>query len=182
MKSSYNNNLNYGDLLSGIVFSSDPKKITEFGILEGYSLKTFADNSNKNTIINAYDIFDEFNGNGANKENLQKIFNSYSNVSIEYGDFYKKHKEIKNKSIDLLHIDIANNGSVLEFVFENYIEKLSDNGILIFEGGSLERDNVEWMIKYNKPKIKPILEKFKDLYKIKTIGVVPSITIIKKKN
>jgi predicted O-methyltransferase YrrM len=181
MKSSYNNNISYGELLSGIVFSIQPKTIIEFGILEGYSLKTFVDNTNSTVNINAYDIFDEFNGNSANKEKLKKTFSSYPNVTIDYGDFYKKHEEIKDNSIDLLHIDIANNGDVLKFALKHYINKLSENGILIFEGGSVARDNVEWMIKYNKQPINPIINQNKNYYNIKTIGYVPSITIIKKK-
>jgi hypothetical protein len=48
------------------------------------------------------------------------------------------------------------------------------------EGGSLERDNIEWMIKYNKPKIIPVLKKYSELYNIKTIGNIPSITLIKE--
>ena len=180
MKSSYNNNISYGELLSGIVFSLQPKTIVEFGILEGYSLKAFVDNTNNTTNIKAYDIFDEFNGNGANKTELKNRFSSYSNITIDYGDFYKKHDEIKDNSIDLLHIDIANNGDVLKFALKYYMNKLSPNGILIFEGGSEDRDNVGWMKKYNKPAIKPIIIQNKNFYNIKTIGHFPSITIIKK--
>jgi hypothetical protein len=50
---------------------------------------------------------------------------------------------------------------------------------MILEGGSDERDNVEWMIKYNKPKINPVVEKYSYEYKIKIIKKFPSITIIK---
>ena len=35
------------------------------------------------------------------------------NIKIEYGDFYKLHKNINN--FDLIHIDIANNGDVIEY-------------------------------------------------------------------
>ena len=63
--------------------------------------------------------------------------------------------------------------------FENYIKKLSDNGIMILEGGSIERDNVEWMLKYNKPKINPVVKKYSYKYSIKLIKKFPSITIIK---
>ena len=30
---------------------------------------------------------------------------------------------------------------------------------MVLEGGSKERDNVDWMIKYNRPKIQPVLKK-----------------------
>ena len=69
---------------------------------------------------------------------------------------------------------------VYESSIHNYLSKLNDNGLLILEGGSEQRDNVEWMIKYKKPKIQPILEKYKDQMNIKTIGEIPSITLITK--
>ena len=47
---------------------------------------------------------------------------------------------------------------------------------MILEGGSEERDNINWMIKYNKTKIQPIIKK----NNIKVIGSFPSITLFKK--
>ena len=79
---------------------------------------------------------------------------------------------------EAIAIDIANNGEIYEFVFNNYVQKIADNGVILLEGGSETRDNIEWMIKYNKPKIQPVLEKYKHKYNIKVIGTFPSITII----
>jgi predicted O-methyltransferase YrrM len=180
MISSYNNSdLNYGDLLNTITYLLNPKTIVEFGILDGYSLKCFNENSNDTCNIYAYDIFDNFNGNHANKQVLLEKFKEHKKINIDFGDFYKKFKDIQDKSIDILHVDIANNGEIYEFVLNNYINKLSENGIVILEGGSNERDNIAWMIKYNKPKIQPILQKFNSKYNIRTFGTIPSITIIK---
>ena len=181
MNSSYNNKINFGDIISTITFLQKPQKIVECGILEGYSLDKFTCNSDTHTEIFAYDIFDKFNGNHAIKDKIINHFSPYENVNIAYGDFYNVFKLHKNKSIDILHIDIANNGDVYEFMFQNYVDKLKDDGIILMEGGSEERDNIEWMIKYNKPKIKPVLDKYNLKYDIKTIGKIPSITIIKKK-
>jgi len=174
MNSSYNNKVTFGDILNSIVFTLNPKKIVEIGILEGFSLQRFAESSNSNTIIHAYDIFEQFNGNHAKKDSLISLFKDYDNVSINYGDFYEVHKTINN--VDLIHIDIANNGDVFEYAIKNYLPKLSENGIMIMEGGSEQRDQVEWMIKYNKPKIQPVVKK----YGLKVVGTFPSITIIKK--
>ena len=192
MNSSYNNNVTFGDVLDSIVFSLNPKKIVEVGILEGFSLKRFAESSNKDTLIRAYDIFEEFNGNHAKKDKLVALFKDYDNVSINYGNFYEVHKDISD--VDIIHIDIANNGNVYEYAIKHYIPKLLENGILIMEGGSEQRDNVEWMIKYNKPKIQPVIQKYNSLYDIKTIcedkiwnkiknnKYQPAITLIRKKS
>ena len=176
MNSSYNNKVTFGDILNAIVFTLNPKKIVEVGILEGFSLKRFVESSNKDTIIHAYDIFEEFNGNHAKKDKLVELFKDYDKVSINYGDFYEVHKNISD--VDIIHIDIANNGDVYEYAIKHYLPKLSDQGVMIMEGGSKQRDNVEWMIKYNKPKIQPVIQK----YNLKVIGTFPSITIIAKKN
>lgn len=188
--SSYNANIDYGTLLSAITFLSLykdvdkdvslPKKIVEFGILEGYSLLKFAETSSPDCIIEAFDIFDNFNGHHANQSAILDKFANYPNVKIRYGDFYKKFEDLADNSIDILHVDIANNGDIYEYVFKNYMCKLTQTGILILEGGSRERDNVEWMDKYSKPKMQPVLEKYADHFNIKTLGTVPSLTIIYK--
>lgn len=74
MKSSYNNKVDYSDILKTVTFIQNPDRIIEFGILDELSLKTFADNSSKKCIIKAFDIFDEFNGNSADKDELNKCF------------------------------------------------------------------------------------------------------------
>ena len=84
-------------------------------------------------------------------------------------------------NIDIIHIDIANNGDVFEYAIKNYLPKLCENGILLLEGGSIERDKVEWMSKYNKPLIEPVIKKhIKNNLNIQVIGSFPSITIIRK--
>ena len=174
MNSSYNNKVSFGAILESITIALNPKKIVECGILEGFSLKRFAESSNKDTIIQAYDIFDEFDGCHAKKDKLTALFTDYDNVSINYGDFYEVHKNISD--VNIIHIDIANDGDIYEYAIKHYLPKLSDKGVLLMEGGSEERDNVEWMIKYNKSPIQPIVKK----YGLKVIGEFPSITIIKK--
>ena len=125
----------------------------------------------------AYDIFEDFEGNGAVKSIID-TFKENNNVKIEYGNFYQKHNDIENTSVDIIHIDIANDASVYKFAIENYLEKLKEGGFLILEGGSSMRDLAWWMKKYKKPHINPYLNNL-DL-RWKTIGNFPSITIIFK--
>lgn len=175
MKSSYlNKDLDYGEILKTICYLIEPKLIIEFGILEGYSLDKFVKNTNNNTIIKAYDIFDKFNGNHADFNNLKRKYEKYKNVEILDGNFYDFDKISNN--IDIIHIDIANDKNVYDYAIKNYLPKLSNNGIMILEGGSKERDEVYWMNKYNKEKINPYLENLN----VKIIGQNPSMTIIRK--
>lgn len=178
--SSYNSkSLQYADIFKTIIHLNKPKLIIEFGILNGYSLKAIAETASKSCIIKAYDIFEKFNGNHANKSDLNNKFKEFSNVIIDELDFYKGHLTFDDDSIDILHIDIANDGDTYEHVLEHYLSKV--NGVIIMEGGSEERDNVHWMNKYGKTKIGPVLDKYKDIVDIMTFDTFPSMTIITKK-
>jgi predicted O-methyltransferase YrrM len=177
MNSSYKNqDIDYGELIEAITLSQNPTSIIEIGILDGYSLHHFI-NSTTKTTIQAYDIFDKFNGNHAKEAELKERFKNDPHISINYGDFYELHKEL-NDNIDIIHIDIANNGHTYEYAIQHYLPKLSSTGLMLLEGGSKERDEIEWMNKYNKPKIGPILEKYAKTYRIKTFGKHPSLTLI----
>jgi predicted O-methyltransferase YrrM len=174
MRTSYtNNDINYGDIIKSIAFAQSPATIVEIGILDGFSLDIFVKSTSHHTNILAYDIFDEFNGNAANKEELRSTFKEQPNVTIDYGDFYKLHHTLPS-NIDILHIDVANDGDIYEFAIENYTKLMSPTGVMVLEGGSKERDEVGWMKNYNKSPINPYLQKINSM----TLGSVPSITII----
>jgi len=176
MRTSYiNNDINYGDIIKSITFTQSPKTIVEIGILDGFSLNKFVKSTPNDTNIMAYDIFDEFDGNAANREELVSTFRDYPNVSIDYGNFYKLHTTL-SPNIDILHIDVANDGDIYKFAVENYTKLMAPTGVMIFEGGSRERDEVDWMKKYNKTAINPVLHHFNSV----TLGSVPSLTIIRK--
>ena len=176
IKSSYKVN-NYDKVFQSICFTLNPKKIVEFGILEGYSLDSFI-KYGTNALIESNDLFDDFPYNAADYSFVTNKYKKNSNVSIYKRDFYKSVDFYEDNSIDILHIDIANNGETFDFAIQNYLPKVS--GIMIMEGGSEERDNIEWMIKYDKPKIRPILQKYSDSVKIEILEDFPSLTLIKK--
>jgi len=178
-KSSYSTN-NFNNVLRSLIFTNKPSRIVEFGILNGYSLNELIKSSSSDCKIDAYDLFDEFNGNGADYEIILKKYKDSENVNIKKGDFYKCVEDFKDDSIDILHIDIANDGNVYKYTIENYFSKIKKGGFLILEGGSKERDNVEWMIKYNKLPINPVVEELKLKYDVCLFELYPSMTVIKK--
>jgi predicted O-methyltransferase YrrM len=184
--SSYlSNGLDFGTVFDLLIFLNRPTRIVEFGILKGFSLNKMLTALKKYNIknyqLNAYDIFDKFNGNHADLNELQQKFKD-NGLTIAELDFYQGYKKYENNSIDLLHIDIANDGDVYEFAMDHYYSKLSKGGLLVFEGGSHERDQVCWMTKYNKRPINPYLDKLiSDGYEISLIKEFPSLTILRKK-
>ena len=94
MKSSYISKIDFGDVIATLVFMINPKRIVEFGILEGFSLSRMVESCDDDCKIDAYDIFDEFNGNHGNKEELTESFKEYNNVTIRYGDFYELDNQL----------------------------------------------------------------------------------------
>lgn len=171
----------YNDIFKMMIWLQPPTTLVEIGILNGYSLRSFAESCPPTTQIHAYDIFEKFNGHSASRDIVDK-FTEYPNVHIAEGNFYELYKTYKDKSIDILHIDIANDGAVYEFALEHYMPKLTSGGLLILEGGSQERDAVPWMQKYNKVPIYDTLKKYTTTYNIHTINAFPSITFIRNKS
>ena len=160
--SSYKEN-NIGQTLYDIVIELKPKKIVEFGVLEGYSIICMAqalmdlDNGGK---IYAYDLFDEYEYRHCS---VTKVWNNVNKYGVQ------DYIQLKRKSFDrwldsvelfdLLHLDISNDGDIILKIYDKY-----PNHKVIFEGGSLERDNIGWMNKYNKTKMTSIQKSCK--YKI----------------
>lgn len=155
-----------------------PSKIIEFGILEGYSLNCFLENTSESCLIEAYDLFDDFPHNAADYNKIKSKFKN-KNVFIEKRDFYKSAKLVEDNSVDIIHIDIGNDGGTYEFAVDNYIPKLTPQGVLILEGGSPERDGYWWMDEFNKKKIVPYLNTIKDSFSVTVFEEFPSLTIIR---
>jgi NAD-dependent SIR2 family protein deacetylase len=59
----------------------------------------------------------------------------------------------------LLHIDIGNTVNIIESTYNSVSDQIKSCDSLIFEGGSLERDEVHWMKKFNKTSICSLKEK-----------------------
>lgn len=177
MKSSYlQDSIAISDFFQAVSLMIRPETIVEIGILDGFSLTNLTKNAPNSKVL-VYDLFDDFNGNSANLDNIKPKFPL---ATIRKGDFYKVSSELDDSSIDILHIDIGNDGDVYEFALTNYINKLTPKGVMLLEGGSKKRDEVEWMLRYNKKRIQPLIKKFKNKFKILNIGEFPSLTIVAK--
>ncbi len=179
IKSSYKHpSMHYGDILRLLAWITKPKRIVEFGILEGFSLRHLLEGASPSCEVYAYDIFEQFNGNAA-KQTVKDKFPE-PNVKIQHGNFYTQHESFADESIDILHIDIANDGATYKFAVENYMRKVSKGGFMVLEGGSKERDNIGWMLKYNKESIQSFLTSLSSEYRYKVLEPFPSMTILQR--
>lgn len=175
IESSYKKN-NFDDIFKKICKQVNPKSILEIGILDGYSLKAFANHSSKDSNIVAIDLFEDYEYKNSNFKFVENLFSQYKNVDIKYGNFYEYHKTCDN--FDIIHIDISNDAGIFQYALNHYFPKT--NKLLILEGGSKERDNVEWMTKFNKPSIDNFLKNLDREYKFNVIELFPSLTIFYK--
>lgn len=159
--SSYTKN-NIGKTLYDTVIKYKPKKIIDFGILYGYSTVCLAQGVRDNGFgeIIAYDLFEDYQYKNAVKNvvlNNLKFYNLDQYVSLVKKDFntWLDSKE----EFDLLHLDVSNTGDTITKIYKAYPDSL-----ILFEGGTKERDNVGWMNKYNALPINPLQPKLN--YKI----------------
>ncbi|MDD5192076.1 MAG: class I SAM-dependent methyltransferase [Candidatus Nanoarchaeia archaeon] len=172
-KSSYEKN-DFGTLFYSLVKIIKPDKIVELGTKAGYSAYHMAKAVKENDFgsIDCYDLWDGYPFNSCSlntaKENLQE----YSDIISFFKTDARKIEE-KYNSVDLLHIDLGNHAEILEEILIPWLPKAK---LIIMEGGSIERDNVEWMKKYNKKSINQWLKNKPFNYVI--INPFPSVTLI----
>jgi predicted O-methyltransferase YrrM len=185
MRSSYIQN-NYGNVFLSLILAKMPQICVECGILDGYSTISIAKglkfNSEKlgiHGLLYSYDLWDEYEFKSGKREDVDAILrkeNLDKYVILKSGDALEVHTNYYEHYVEFLHIDISNDGDKIERVLDFWPPKMADNSIIAIEGGSEERDKVEWMIKYNKKPIKPSLEHCNFNYF--TFQEFPSLTLI----
>ena len=155
IKSSYSQN-NIGKTIYDIIFKIKPSRVLEFGVLHGYSTICIGQALRDigYGILTSYDLFEEYPYNNSRYDDVVKTIYEYGLseiINLKKGNF----EEVNLKdNFDLIHLDISNDGEIILDIFNRF-----PNSSILFEGGTLERDNVEWMSKYNKRKIYPLKEK-----------------------
>lgn len=161
VESLYRNSL-MGDAMYNTVLKYKPAKIVEFGVYHGYSTVHMAkalQELNSGSIV-SYDLWDKYpyrhTSMAAAQENVDR-FGVSDIVELKEGDFYEWIKD--PEEFDLLYVDISNTADVIELTYNTFKERIdSGEAVVVFEGGTKERDQVEWMTKYNKRPMYPLRE------------------------
>lgn len=184
----------YWRLFYLIGFFSKESIIYEHGVLNGYSLFSFAfgklySESKKKSVI-GQDLFEKYKFNSSKYidlinqiknfklENIIKLKKKNLMHRYDYNKNIFELKKINNPGIHM--IDLSNCGAIVESAIKNTNWKKIE--YLILEGGSRDRDNVLWMKDRKRKKIKPILNFYmKKNFEISTLNYFPSLSIVKKK-
>jgi len=153
--SSYREN-NLGQTFYDLVLQYKPKKIVEFGVLYGYSTVAMAmalDELGEGHIW-ANDLWEEYPFRHSTKDETQKNIDQYGlskYVTLQKNDF---EEWLKNpEPFDMLHVDISNKGDTIQRLYAAVEDRVKNGAVVVFEGGTEERDCVEWVVKYNCKKI-----------------------------
>lgn len=161
-----------------------PEQCVELGTYAGYSAycigRALLDNCRG--VLDCYDLWEDYPYNHVSKKdallNLQTL-----PIKLNQEDALKAHSHYSDGSVDVVMVDLSNDGDTYKKTLEDWHPKLKSRGVVMLEGGSEERDKVEWMIKFNKKPIQSVLTcgAIADGYFLTNIGGFPSLTIAKRK-
>jgi predicted O-methyltransferase YrrM len=179
IESSYQIN-NIGKTIYNYVLEYKPNLVVEFGCLYGYStvaiglaLKELGQGK-----LKCYDLWENYK---YKHSTIQQTIENVKQYGIEdYVEFIQMdyYEWLNNpEQFDMMHLDISNTGDTILKTYEVLLNQINNGSIILFEGGSKERDNVEWMIKYNAIPINSIKEQTN--YQLLDSNF-PSLSVIKK--
>lgn len=193
MRSSYLEN-KYGEIFYSIVTAHRPANAVELGVLDGYSTYHIARGLKRNKSIpgvsahlDSYDLWDDYAYNHGEMKNVKDMLETaglLDYVSLKKGDAFKVHENYNTGSIYFLHVDISNTGQIVKDIMSLWDPKMIQGGLILFEGGTEERDNIEWMRKYEAPPIKVEIETnpiINSKYVYATYLKYPGLTVLLKK-
>lgn len=152
IESSYQKN-DLGRTLYDLVIELKPKRIVEFGVLNGYSTVCMAMALHQlgRGKVTSYDLWEKYDFSHGNLadcmwEVMRRGLGRF--VQFERGSAF----DVELGKCDMVHLDISNDGPTVR-KFVTRLRKMGYKGPIVFEGGSRERDQVPWMLKYGRQPI-----------------------------
>ena len=163
IESSYREN-NLGQVLFDITFDYKPRKVVEFGVYRGYSTVCIAQalRANSQGHVIACDLWEGYAFNHTTMDVAQANLDDDDDLG-DYATLWRAdyYQWLDNPcKFDMLHVDISNDGDVIEKTLTKLAPQIEAGSIVVFEGGSAERDKVGWMTKFHKRPINQLQQKF----------------------
>lgn len=182
----------WGDYCYSLAFfigtmAKRPRIAVELGVFEGFAtyqigaaLKCLGSGK-----LYSYDLWENYEFTHCKKEIAERNLTGLSDyVELIQRDAVDVHKDYADGTVDMLVVDLSNDGNTyIEYLF-NWYDKLSPQALILFEGGSHARDNCQWMLEYKKPPIRQVLATHPFIlshYNYGTTEVYPGMTIFTKK-
>jgi predicted O-methyltransferase YrrM len=172
-----------------LILQLKPKNIIEYGtshgvtaIIMALALRQLNDEEAHKGKIYTYDTFEvQSKGEIGSVPQLELAKKNLSHpiikdfVEVDRGDFWE-FCERDDKEFDLLYFDIDNDGDKILEMYNGCKDNIERGSIVLFEGGTITRDNVPWMVDLNKTKMNDVKDKVN--YKVLTPEQKYSFSII----
>lgn len=154
---------NYAEVFRAMVDAYKPKIVVELGCLHGYSSVALAQGLLKNAAgeIHIYDLFEDYpykHGTMGEVEEALKNLPGSVQYKIQKMNAYQVADLYPDHSVCMLHVDLSNTGETVKKIMDQWDQKMVYGGVILFEGGTEESDQVEWRVKYGAPSIKKEIE------------------------
>ena len=172
-------------ILYDIVKDFKPKKIIEVGTGVGETTITMALALKENGIgkIHSYDIWSDWNDGNTLFEECLESFKEWEVddlIELKNFDFYEWIKlPVSERKFDIFYFDLNNNGDKLLDLYRSVKEDINDGSIVLFEGGSVERDN-HGLSRHGCKKMNDVKDEIG--YQVLTDNIKYSFSIIYNKN
>lgn len=186
----------YGSVFYALVRTHRPKLVVELGTYLGYSglhvAAALRANAPDESELHLIDLWDGYRYRHCSMAVAKAHFARNGLLGLPHcpvqfvnADALSAADRFSDGTVDLLHIDISNDGAKLADVVPVWERKLSraPNALVLLEGGSPQRDRVEWMVKYDKPPIRPWLESpwVSERFFAFTFEPFPSLTLLRRR-
>ncbi|MBD3260193.1 MAG: hypothetical protein GF334_00685 [Candidatus Altiarchaeales archaeon] len=125
--------------------------VVEVGVLGGYSAIYTMAGMPDYGYWKGYDLWTLYPYNHVSR---QEAFNNIFKADLllddfdldPYGPLENVHKHIL-EPVDMIHVDVSNDGDTYKWCLEHLFQCIKPGGFLVMEGGTIERDLIEWMKK-----------------------------------
>jgi len=173
----------YSLLFYGLVRGQRPSICVELGTYAGYSAYQIGTALKHNGfgVLYCYDLWEYYPFNKVPKKVAEDNLKGLP-VNLCQEDAFGAYKHFGYMSVDLLNVDVSNDGDTYMKVLLEWYPYLSPLAYVLLEGGIKERDEVGWMKKYNKKPIVSALNNYQitKRYEINVLPYFPGLSILKK--
>ena len=193
VESSYAAN-GFGTLFYALARSLRPASAVELGTFKGYSALHLAagmrDGGRSGASLHLLDLWSDYRFRHCPRAEVEERMRRNGlldvpglRVELRQSDVLTCAGGYLDESVDLLHIDVSHDAETLRAVLERWAVKVRRDGVLLFEGGSAERDRVPWMLAYGKVPIESLLrgDWFRERFDAVVLPPYPSLTIARRR-
>jgi len=168
----------------GVTKILKPLVCVELGTYAGNSAYYIAAalKSNHRGNLYCYDLWDSYAFHHVSKVTARRNLVGLP-VALIQKNAFDVYRDYCNNSVDLLSVDLSNDGDVYRRILTDWYKKLTKDSVVLLEGGSSQRDKVSWMTKFKKTPIKTVFEDddLNKKYEFDIIHTFPSLTTARKR-